>query len=405
MKAIVPGSLSSQSISLDTARRLALAAQGFARPRPQGRVDRRHLRRAMADMGVIQIDSVNVVARSQELILWARLGPHPRDLIPAATSDGELFEYWVHEASHLPTADHHLHRWKMRGTHPWAQIAALAQRRPGFVEQVRARVEAEGPVVAGDLRDRVGPKGPWWDWDDAKIALEYLFYVGEITAQRRPRDFARVYDLTERVIPAGALATPTPSEAEARRRLLLAAARHLGVGTLEDLADYHRQRRGVVIPLVAELVEEGLLVPVLVESWEQIAYMPSDIGAVPRVSARAVLSPFDPVVWNRDRAERLFGFRYRIEIYTPAAKRRYGYYVMPFLLGTDLVGRFDLKADRGAGQLVVQAAWVEDQWATTSTEADIALAAKEELSAMALWLGLDNGVVVAPKGNLALNAW
>jgi len=404
MTAIPQGSPSPQKISLAEARRLALGAQGFARPRPSTRVDRRHLRRAMTDMGVIQIDSVNVVARSQELILWARLGAHPRTLIPAATSDGELFEYWVHEASHVPTEDHHLHRWKMRGTHPWGRVAALTQRRPGFVEQVRSRLETDGPLVAGDLRDRTGPKGPWWDWDDAKLALEYLFYVGEITAQRRPRDFARVYDLTERVLPAAVLATPTPTESEARSQLLIAAARHLGVGTLEDLADYHRQRPGTVRALVTELVERGDLVPVHVESWEQIAYMPADIKPVPQVTARAFLSPFDPVVWNRDRAERLFGFRYRIEIYTPAHKRHFGYYVMPFLLGAELVGRCDLKADRAAGQLLVQAAWIEERLVGTTMETEVARAMKAELCEMAVWLGLENGVVVTEKGNLSLNS-
>lgn len=392
----------SNVISLEEARRLALAAQGWARPRPTGRVDRRHLRRAMADMGVIQIDSVNVVARSQELILWARLGAHPRSLIPAATTDGELFEYWVHEASHVPSTDHHLHRWKMRGAHPWRRVAALAQRRPGYIEHVRARVESEGPVVAADLSERSRPKGPWWDWDDAKLALEFLFYSGEITAQRRPRDFARVYDLTERMIPAALLAVPTPTEAEARSELLIAAARHLGVGTLEDLADYHRQRPADVRPLIAELVEEGKLRPVSVESWEPIAYMPSTLGSIPHVAAQAVLSPFDPLVWNRDRTERLFGFRYRIEIYTPAAARRYGYYVMPFLLGTEIVGRCDLKADRAAGQLRVQAAWIEERLLGTPSEADVANAVMEELEAMAQWLELPGGVVVMPKGNLSL---
>ncbi len=353
-------------------------------------------------MGVIQIDSVNVVARSQELILWARLGAHPRDLIPSATADGELFEYWVHEASHVPTTDHHLHRWKMQGAHPWRRVESLTHRRPGYVEQVRKRVEQEGPLTAGQFRERTGPKGPWWDWDDAKLALEHLFYSGEITARRRMTDFARVYDLTERVIPAEVLAAPTPTEAEARRQLLVAAADHLGVGTLEDLADYHRQKPAAVRPLLAELVEDGKLRPVCVESWEAVAYVPADLGTIPQVAARTVLSPFDPVVWKRDRAERLFGFRYRIEIYTPAAKRHYGYYVMPFLLGTELVGRLDLKADRSAGQLLVQAAWIEDRLLGTPAHTEVAHAAQEEMVELAQWLSLERPVVALPKGNLSL---
>jgi uncharacterized protein YcaQ len=359
----------------------------------------------MADMGVIQIDAVNVLVRSQELPLWARLGHHRRDLIPAASADGELFEYWVHEASLVPTADHHLHRWKMQGVHPWSSVAALETRRPGYVEQVLARVEQDGPLVAADFRARIGPKGPWWDWDDAKLALEHLFYVGAVSVRRRPRDFARLYDVTERVLPAEVLSTPTPSEAEARRQLILAAARHLGVGTLEDLADYHRQKPTAIKPLVADLVEEGALTPVQVESWETVAYVVRGTGSAPKVDARALLSPFDPVVWNRDRTERLFGFRYRIEIYTPAKARRYGYYVLPFLLGSDLVGRFDLKADRSNRQLLVQAAWIEETLLQTTRlkttrVGGVVEAARAEIAAMATWLDLDE-VVVAPVGNLA----
>jgi uncharacterized protein len=390
----------SVALSLGEARHLALAAQGFARPRPTGRVDRRHLRRAITDMGLIQIDAVNVLVRSQELPLWARLGPHPRDLIPAAATDGELFEYWVHEASLIPTADHHLHRWKMQGAHPWAQVAALETRRPGYVQQVRDRVEREGPVAAADFRARIGPKGPWWDWDDAKLALEHLFYVGEVSVRRRPRDFARLYDLTERVLPAAALAAPTPTESEARGQLVLAAARHLGVATIEDLADYHRQKLTDIKPLVAQLVESGDLITTQVESWTAPAYLPRGIGSAPKVEATALLSPFDPVVWNRDRTERLFGFRYRIEIYTPAAARRYGYYVLPFLLGSELVGRFDLKADRANRRLLVQAAWIEEDLLGTARVAEVAAAARGELEAMAAWLQLEQ-VVVAPVGNLA----
>ena len=310
-------------------------------------------------MGIIQIDSVNVLVRSQELPVFARLGAHPRTLIDDATGAGELFEYWVHEASHVPTADHHLYRWRMASPHRWGAFRRLMADRAGYVEQVLRHVEAEGPVVAGDLRQRQGPKAPWWDYDDGKLALEALFHEGRLTAYRRSNDFARVYDLTERVIPAEHLAIPTPSEAEARKELLVRAAKHHGVATFEDLTDYHRQRNPPCRPLIAELVEEGRLVEASVEGWTKPAYVHPEAVMPRRVSARTLLSPFDPLVWNRDRVERLFGFRYRIEIYVPEAKREYGYYVLPFLLGDELVARVDLKADRRSGRLLVQSAFGE----------------------------------------------
>ena len=385
-----------QTMSAALARRVALAAQGFADPRPEGRVDRRHLRRALDHMGVIQIDSVNVLVRSQELPLFARLGPHPRDLIPRATQDGELFEYWVHEASHVRTAHYHLHRWKMGQGHKWRSVDGVSSRRPGFVDAVYSRIRDEGPVVAGDLSVREGPKGPWWDWDDAKMVLEHLFWSGRLAATRRASDFARVYDLPERVIPAEVLATPAPVERDARKELLALAAGHLGVATLGDLADYHRQKTTPCRVLVDELVEEGRLVPVHVEGWKDPAYVDRGAPMPRRIAARALLSPFDPVVWNRERAERLFGFRYRIEIYTPAPKRQYGYYVLPFLLGDRLVGRVDLKADRHAGALVVQGAFGEPGVDTT----EVADALIRELALMAGWLSLER-VEVVGRGDLA----
>ena len=305
-----------ERLSLAQARRVALAAQGFADPRPTGRVDRRHLRRVIDRMGVVQIDSVNVLVRSQELPLFARLGPHPRSLLPDATADGELFEYWVHEASHVPTEHHHLHRWRMAGEHKWSKYWDLYDRRPGYIDEVLRRIELDGPVAAGDLSERVEKKGQWWDWDDAKVALEHLFWKGAITATRRPSDFARMYDLSERVIPAHVLSRPTATERDARKELLALAARHHGVGTLGDLTDYHRMKNVPCAPLVDELVEEGVLLPVQVEGWSKPAYLHRDARIPRRIDACALLSPFDPVCWNRDRNERLFGFHYRIEIYT-----------------------------------------------------------------------------------------
>ena len=383
-------------MSIAGARRIALGAQGFRDPRPTGRVDRRHLRRVLDRIGLIQIDSVNVLVRSQELPLFARLGPHPRTLIDDATADGELFEYWVHEASHVRTEHHHLYRWKMRAPHRWPAFRRLTETRGDFIEQVYRQVADIGPVVAGDLKQRVGKKGTWWDYDDGKIALEALFHEGRLTAWRRPNDFARVYDVTERVLPPEVLARPALPEHEARTELLALAARYHGIGTLKDLADYHRMLPTACRPALAELVEDGRLVPVTVEGWTEQAYLDPDASTPRRVPARALLSPFDPVVWNRERALRLFGFHYRIEIYTPAPKRRYGYYVLPFLLGDEIVGRVDLKADRASSTLLVQAAWAEPGVPADHAAAEL----HAELASMAGWLGLER-IEVTGKGDLA----
>ena len=382
-------------LSRAQARRIALGAQGFAAPRPTGRVDRRHLRRVLDHVGIVQIDSVNVVVRSQELPLFARLGPHPRSLIPDATADGELFEYWVHEACHVPVDQHRLYRWAMAGHPRWAKLRTFAAERPELIRTVLARLEADGPLVAADLSMRDGPKGQWWDWDDGKRALEHLFRTGEVAATRRASDFARVYDLAERVVPAAALDAPTPTEHDARKELLELAASYHGVGTAADLADYHRLAH--TRALLAELVEEGRLEPVRVEGWPQPAYRHPGARLPRRIRARALLSPFDPVVWFRDRAERLFDFRYRIEIYTPAERRVHGYYVLPFLLGDDLVARVDLKADRPARRILVRGAFAE----SGVDHDEVAIELADELATMAEWLDLTAGVVVEANGDLA----
>jgi uncharacterized protein YcaQ len=284
----------------------------------------------------------------------------------------------------------------MRFPHRWKAMERFRRERPGFLEEVYDQVAANGPVTAGDLRQRTGAKGSWWDWDDGKIALEALFHEGRITARRRPTDFARLYDVTERVIPAEVLARPAAPEHDARKELLALAARYHGVGTLADLADYHRQRVTVCRPLAAELVEEGRLVPVTVEGWDQPAFADPGAAVPRRVAARALLSPFDPVVWYRARAERLFDFHYRIEIYVPEPKRRFGYYVLPFLLGDELVGRVDLKADRPSRTLLVQSAWGEPG----IDEVEVAHELAQELVSMAGWLRLER-VVVAARGDLS----
>ncbi|HEY5875537.1 MAG TPA: crosslink repair DNA glycosylase YcaQ family protein [Ilumatobacteraceae bacterium] len=390
---------SSSDLSLSAVRRIALAAQGLADPRPRGRIDRRHLRRVLDRTGLIQIDSVNVLVRSQELPLFARLGAHPRTLIPAAAAAGELFEYWGHEASHIPVEHHYLYRWKMeaakRGA-TWGGLTRLDRERPGFVDEILRRVEQDGPVVAGDLSQRIGPKGTWWDWDDGKRALEYLFWTGRLTARRRTNDFARVYDLPERMLPRHALERPTPSEPDARKGLLLQAAKAMGVATTRDLAQYHRQKVPVVKPLVAALAEAGVLVPVQVESWREPAWLHPGAAMPRRVNASALLSPFDSLCWERDRVERVFGFHYRIEIYVPQPKRQYGYYVLPFLHGDQLVARVDLKADRANRTLLVPGVFGEPGIPISEVSAALA----RELQEMAGWLGLER-VEIGRRGDLA----
>lgn len=352
-------------------------------------------------MGVVQIDSVNVLVRSQELPLFSRLGPHDRSAIPKATASGRLFEYWAHAAAHVPTRHHRLWRWKMESHHdgPWEVARDLRRRRRGYIDEVLTRVAAEGPVAAGDLSERTTKKNPWWDWDDAKVALEYLFYCGRVTATRRASDFARLYDLPERVIPAEHLAAPTPSRVDAHRELVEAAMSSLGVGTLKDVADYYRLKQDEVKPRLSELIDDGRVVPVVIDDLRGRFFMHADARVPRSIDARAFVSMFDPVVWHRDRGRWLFDFDYTIEIYTPAAKRRFGYYVLPFLSGDRLVGRADLKAERATGTLLVNGVFGELTIDAKRARA-IATEMATELRLMADWLELDR-VSVGNRGDLA----
>ncbi|MEY3680792.1 MAG: hypothetical protein RL547_1405 [Actinomycetota bacterium] len=349
-------------------------------------------------MGVVQIDSVNVLVRSQELPLFSRLGRHDRSAIPKATASGHLFEYWAHAAAHVPTEHHRLWRWKMESRHdgPWEVARDLRRRRRGYIDEVLARVAAEGPLAAGDLSERTTKKNPWWDWDDAKVALEYLFYCGRVTATRRSGDFARMYDLPERVIPAEHLAAPTPSRVDAHRELVSLAISSLGVGTVKDVADYYRLKQDEVKPRLVELIDEGRVIPVAVGDRRGAFYMDASAAVPKRIDARALVSMFDPIVWHRDRGRWLFDFDYSIEIYTPAAKRRFGYYVLPFLSGDRLVARVDLKADRANGTLLANGAFAESGVEHDRVAAEIA----DELRLMADWLELDR-VKVGARGDLS----
>ncbi len=387
-------------LSAGQARRLALSAQGFADPVPSGRVDRRHGRRVLRRVGVIQIDSVNVVCRSQELPLFARLGPHRRDLVPTMTAAGDLFEYWAHEASHVPVAFHPLLRWRMDdardGIGTWGRIAHAARHERRLVRSVLDQVRDRGPLTVGMIEGG-GERAPgMWGWSPGKVALEYLFWSGQLTARRGP-NFERWYDLPERALPAEVLAAPTPTRGDAHKALLELAALGHGVGTARDLADYFRLPVSGVRPLLGDLVEEGRLRPARVDGWADPAYRHPDVRLPRAVSARALLSPFDSLIWDRARTERIWGFRYRVEIYVPSHRRVHGYYVLPFLLGDDLVARVDLKADRAGQVLRVRAAHAEPH-----VDRDrVAAALLAEVRGLADFLGLGCGVAVEPTGDLA----
>ncbi|MFM7761616.1 MAG: winged helix-turn-helix domain-containing protein [Acidimicrobiaceae bacterium] len=376
------------SISIKDARALALAAQGFDSPRTKTKSTTADAVALIKKLGVVQIDSVNVLVRSQELPLFSRLGDHDRNAIPKATSQGKIFEYWGHEAAHLPVELHPMFRFKMHAARSgklkhWGLTSFYAENK-AFVKRILKHVEVNGSTSARELSTRTTKKSTWWDWDEAKTALEYLFLTGELMSCGRGSDFARVYDLPERVLPKMILQMPTPSETEARKDLLVRSARAQGVATLRDLADYYRQKPAVVKPLVSELVEQGVLREVSVDGWQDKAYVHRNAQLPKRLFATALLSPFDSLVWCRPRNERLFNFHYRIEIYTPKEKRKFGYYVLPFMMNGEMVGRVDLKADRENSKLLVQSVHTERGVKRTSINS----ALTTELKLMASWLGL-----------------
>ena len=380
------------------ARRIALAAQGFA--------DRRHavptlrgVSRVLGRTGVLQIDSVNVLQRAHYMPLYSRMGPYDDALLRRAAelAPRRIVEYWAHVAAFMPVElwphmQHRMRHYRERG-HEWGAM----RHDPALVASLLDEVRERGASTARDLDDGLPrAKTHWgWNWSASKKALEYLFATGELAVAGRNSAFERLYDLPERVLPAAVLAQPAPRDADAHIELVRRAARSHGIATEPCLRDYYRMHHGQSRPAVAALGEAGELLPVRIEGWDRPAYLYRDARLPRRIEARALLSPFDPLVWERQRTERLFDFHYRIEIYVPEHLRRHGYYVLPFLLGERIVARVDLKADRRQGVLVVRSAHAEAE-APESTPSELGA----ELRQLAAWLGLP-GIRVERRGDLA----
>jgi uncharacterized protein YcaQ len=390
-----------ETVSAAAARRIALAAQGIGRPKPES-VGTRQLNGLIDRLGLLQIDSVNVFERSHYLPVFARLGAYDRALLDRLlfTPQSRYVEYLAHVACFVPVESLPLFRWRMdayKAKHtaddPWVQANGA------MLDWLRAELAARGPLAASEIEHESNVRrGPWWGWSDIKEGLEYLFWWGEVTTAGRTR-FERRYALAEQVLPPAVLNRHVSKE-DAYRELLGRSALALGIGTAKDFADYYRLRGPLVTSSLRDLEDSGELIPVRVDGWQgdgrpAPAWRHRDARTPRRIESTSLLSPFDPVVWERARTERMYGFRYRIEIYTPAPKRVYGYYVLPVLVDDQLVGRVDLKSDRQAGVLRVQASWSEDGRAEQHVERIAAL-----LRSAAEWQGLDR-VEVVPRGNLA----
>jgi uncharacterized protein YcaQ len=380
------------SISKDEARRIALAAQGFGEPRPR-KPGFEDMKRVIRRIKLVQIDSVNVLTRAHYLPFFSRLGPYRREMLDElAYRDQFLFEQWAHMACFVPLADYPLLHHKMANGNQWWRT--VPPERLAYFETVLEQIRERGPALTGEM-DEAGGKVGWWNWSDAKIALEYHFAHGRLAVRER-RNFARVYDLPERVFHPSVLEGPGLPREEAQRQMLRNSLAALGVATAGDLRDYYRLKMGEARPHINDMVDAGEAVPVKVEGWTEQAYRAPGIETAPGVRASALLSPFDNLIWDRKRDERLFDFHYRIEIYTPAPKRVYGYYVLAFMNENAIAARVDLKANRQQSVLQVQAAHLEPGAPEKKTGGALA----RELKAMAKWLGMER-VAVAERGDLA----
>ncbi|WP_406816279.1 winged helix-turn-helix domain-containing protein [Mycobacterium sp. M23085] len=399
--------MSTRRLSPAQARRIAVAAQGFNGPRPGGEVSRAHLNRLISKIQVLQLDSVSVAVRAHYAPVFSRLGPYDRAVLDRAAwgprSSRLLVEYWAHEAALMAVEDWPLLRWRMRQYRHGRWGTHIVKANPRLADEIVAAVAELGPSTAGQIEAHLAaeprpgarhPKKVWWTRSDTKWVAEALFSAGVLTTATRV-GFARQYDLVERVLPAAVLAREVDDD-EAIRELTLRAATALGVGTEADIRDYFRLSAAQVKPAIAALVAAGDIEPVDVDGWPAPAYLRAG-RAVPRADrGTALLCPFDPLIFFRPRVERLFEFHYRIEIYTPAAKRQYGYYVWPLLMDGRLVARVDLKADRAANSLRVLGAFGEPD----APKARVAAALAGELGSMASWLGL-GGFSVAARGDLS----
>jgi len=400
----MPAELPNQQLSIKQARRLALTAQGFNGRQPPAIFKASHVTQLIERLGVLQIDSVNALVRSHYLPLYSRLGNYPQKLLDqAAWSQGrqrKLFEYWGHEASLLPVGFYPLMRWRMQraaqGEGIYQQLSKFGREQQPTIARVLQAVRDQGALGAGSLSTRQERAGQWWDWSAEKHALEWLFAAGEVTVAGR-RGFERLYDLPERVLPSSIINHPEMTESDAQRGLLLHAVKALGVGTEKDVRDYFRQDPAPARAGLAQLVEDGAVEVVQVQGWKQPAYALPGFKVPRKITASALLSPFDSLIWERARTERLFDFHYRLEIYTPAHKRVYGYYVLPFLHHERIAARIDLRAERAAGRLAVHA--VHEEEPGLDEEGMHALAAN--LRQLADWLGLPQVLINCKRASAA----
>ncbi len=392
-----------ERLTIGQARRVALAAQGFGVARPTRPVTMRDLQATVNRLGQFQIDSINVVTRAHFLPLFSRLGAYDPGLLTRAAHQPprRLFEYWGHAASLIDVQLQPLLRFRMSAgfRDVWGGVERVARENPKLVDFVRDEVRARGPISARELEiEEVRDRSNWgWNWSGVKTVLEWLFYCGDVTSARRNSQFERVYDVPDRVLPSSVLDQPTPTPEESVIGLVRRAAQALGVAGEYSLRDYFRTRPVMTRDAIAHLVEAGELIPVVVQGSDRAPHYLWHQAKVPRrIDARALLSPFDSMIFERARLERLFDFRYRIEIYVPEPRRIHGYYVYPFLLGEHFVARVDLKADRSRGVLRVNSAWLEPGHDPEYVAAELGA----ELQRLAAWQGL-SAVEVLPRGDLA----